>query len=130
MKKIIFLMAVCALSAVPAWADGVFGTWAFPEQNLGFLTLDMTMVVNSNSLTIASTCKYSDGVNTNAQVSSAATVTVTSIQALQSNSSNNTNDPNHSCQVSIAAGEMDYSISGNTLTLNYQGQSMNLTRTQ
>ena len=130
MKKMIFLMAVCALSALPAWADGVFGTWSFPEQNLGFVTLDMTLVVNSDSLAIASTCKYPDGVNTNAQVSTTASVTATSIQALQSNSSNNTNDPNHSCQASISAGEMDYSVAGNVLTLSYQGQSMELTRAQ
>ena len=130
MKKIIFWTSVCMYFAVPAWADGVYGTWSFPEQNLGFVTLDMSLIVNSTSLTIESVCKYPDGVNTNAQVSSTASITATSIQALQSNSSNNSNDPNHTCQASISAGEMDYSVSGNALTLNYQGQTIQLTRTQ
>ena len=64
MRNIILAAGVFAMSIFPVWADGISGRWSFPEQNLGFVTLDMSLLINSTSVTLESICKYPDGVNT------------------------------------------------------------------
>ncbi len=124
----ILLMGVCALITTSAWADGVFATWNMNELAGEGVTFDESITIAQNSVTFTSVCKYADGVTKTANAIGSAQVTASSITVLAQTGANSNADANHSCQVSIQPGTMDYAVSGDTLTLTAQGQSMSLTR--
>lgn len=108
--------------------DAVYGTWGgFPEIPAGPITYVFQIDIRPSKVSNRVICKFSDGVNLQVDVASRATITDTQISILDS-AANSVSKDGRNCEASVTPGTLDYTVSGDHLTVSANGQTMILDR--
>jgi hypothetical protein len=95
--------------------NSVLGLWAASASANG-VQLDMRFRIDSNSMTIANRCHFSDGSAVTVGTDVAIRVSDAEITVLETKSDQaGTNDDR--CNVNASAGPLEYTLSGGQLTL-------------
>lgn len=106
------------------------GTWNAPLQtvsNQGLtLSYQIAFTFEANALSVKNTCT-SNGTSLTVSARSAATYTANTVTTSQS-ANEKKSSGGVDCSVSISPATISYSVSGNTLTITADGQSVSLTR--
>ncbi len=126
--KLMTLTFASALIATTAFAaQGVYGTWKFPDVNQGGLLMVSTVTIAANSVTGSATCSM-NGQTATVSVTAPAIITATQIQVTGSATQNATGPVQ--CNVELTPSTLDYTVSPDdaTLTVSSQGAALTLQR--
>ena len=108
--------------------DAVYGSWGgFPEIPAGPVTYVFQINIQPGKVANRVICKFSDGVDLQVDIAAKANITDSQISILESGS-NSVSKDGRSCQASIEPGTLDYTVSGDHLTISANGQTMTLNR--
>lgn len=117
-QTLLAIMTVLACGFASAQSSAIEGNWGAIQQAEGF-TFDMTFSIGKNSMTLTNVC-HGFGTSAVAQVTVGSVYTDRTLTTLESKQNENTNGP-LTCDVSVPAATMNYSVQGDQLILTQDG---------